>query len=143
MYPENPEPGSGRVVIPVALFESMIAHCREEYPNEACGILVGRDMLVSEIYRMINIEPSPVSFLMDPAEQLAVMKELRSKSLWMAAIYHSHPSSPALPSARDKELAYYEEVVYVIVSLMEIEPVIKGFSIKGGEVRGVEIAVVP
>jgi len=72
-----------------------------------------------------------------------VMKELRSKSLSMAAIYHSHPCSAASPSARDKELAFYEEVVYIIVSLMEIKPVIRGFWIKEGEVRGVEIAVVP
>ena len=139
----NPKPGLSRFIIPLALFESMIAHCKEEYPNEACGILAGRDMHVSEIYRMINVDSSPVSFLMDPAEQFGVMKELVSKSLWMTAIYHSHPSSPAFPSARDKELAFYEEVVYVIVSLMEIEPVIKGFSIKEGEVRGVEITVVP
>jgi proteasome lid subunit RPN8/RPN11 len=61
----------------------------------------------------------------------------------MAAIYHSHPCSAASPSARDKELAFYEEVVYIIVSLMEIKPVIRGFWIKEGEVRGVEIAVVP
>jgi len=143
MEPANPEPGPGRVVIPAELLESMIAHCREEYPNEACGILAGRDMLVSEIYRMTNIEPSPVSYLMDPAGQFGVMRELASKSLWMTAIYHSHPCSPASPSARDKELAFYEEVVYIIVSLMEIEPVIRGFSIKEGEIRGVEIAVVP
>jgi proteasome lid subunit RPN8/RPN11 len=121
----------------------MIAHCREAYPNEACGILAGRDMLVSALYPMTNIEPSPASFLMDPVEQFRVMKELRSKSLSMAAIYHSHPCSAASPSARDKKLAFYEEVVYIIVSLMEIKPVIKGFSIQEGEVRGVEIAVVP
>jgi proteasome lid subunit RPN8/RPN11 len=121
----------------------MIAHCKEEYPNEACGILAGRDMIVSALYPMTNIEPSPISFLMDPAEQFGVMKELRNKSLSMAAIYHSHPCSPACPSARDKELAFYEDVVYIMVSLAEIEPVIKGFLIKEGEVSGIEIAVVP
>jgi proteasome lid subunit RPN8/RPN11 len=61
----------------------------------------------------------------------------------MIAIYHSHPSSPAAPSARDRELAFYEEVVYVIVSLVKLDPVIKGFSIREGHVREVEIAVVP
>jgi proteasome lid subunit RPN8/RPN11 len=121
----------------------MIAHCSKEYPNEACGILAGRDMRASVIYPMTNIEPSPVSFLMAPAEQFGVMREMRSKSLSMAAIYHSHPSSPASPSARDKELAFYEEVVHIIISLMEIKPVIKGFSIKEGQVTEVEIAVVP
>jgi len=143
MGPANSEPGPDRIIIPLAFFESMIAHCREAYPNEACGILAGRDMLISALYSMTNIEPSPTSFLMDPAGQFRVMKELRSKSLSMAAIYHSHPCSAAAPSARDKELAFYEEVVYIIVSLMEIKPVIKGFWIKEGEVRGVEIAVVP
>jgi proteasome lid subunit RPN8/RPN11 len=61
----------------------------------------------------------------------------------MAAIYHSHPCSAASPSARDKELAFYEEAVYMIVSFMEIKPVIKGFTIKQGHVREVEIEVVP
>jgi proteasome lid subunit RPN8/RPN11 len=121
----------------------MIAHCREAYPNEACGILAGRDMLVSEIYLMTNAEPSRSSFFMDPAGQFGMMKELRCKSLSMAAIYHSHPCSPAFPSARDKEFAFYEEAVYVIVSLVKPDPVIKGFSIREGQVREVEIAVVP
>ncbi len=126
--------------IPRSIFESMIAHCVEQQPGEACGILAGREMKVSEIFRMKNVELSPASYLMDPAEQFAMLKELRSKSLSMLAIYHSHPCAPAFPSAKDVERAYYEEALYVIVSLAEGEPVVKAFSIKGGKVVEVGIA---
>ena len=48
---------------------AMIAHARAEYPNEACGILAGRDGAVTRVYPMTNVERSPVSYLMDPKEQ--------------------------------------------------------------------------
>ena len=99
-------------------------------------------MSVSEIFLMTNTEKSPVSYLMDPEEQFSLMKELRDRSLNMTAIYHSHPDSPAFPSARDLALAYYEDSVYVIISLMESEPDVKCFLIKEGEVSEIGISAV-
>lgn len=120
----------------------MISHCRETFPNEACGILGGSSKEVSKIYKMTNIEKSSVSYFMDSREQFKVMKDMRENNLSMLAIFHSHPSSPAYPSGKDVSLAFYEDAVYLIVSLIEKEPIVKGFSIKEGNIKEIEIVVI-
>lgn len=128
-----------QLVIPIHLLDEIIAHCREIYPNEACGILAGRGSVVQKVYKMTNIENSSVSYMMEPREQFIVMKELREQGLGMEAIYHSHPYSDAYPSPKDTNLAFYPDSVYVIVSLIYKEPLIKAFEIKNGIVKEVEI----
>jgi proteasome lid subunit RPN8/RPN11 len=115
--------------------EQMVMHCRACYPNEACGILAGTGNRVTKVYPMQNAEPSPVSYFMDSTEQFRVMKELRKEGLSMLAIFHSHPQSPAYPSARDVRLAFYD-AVYLIICLMNMEsPEIKAYTIVDGEVK--------
>ncbi len=130
-----------RLIIPKEIFDAMLSHCKAGFPNEACGILAGKGNEVSEIYRMNNREDSPVSYLMDPAEQFKAMKDMRNKKLEMVGIFHSHPSSPAYPSATDVDLAFYEEAVYVIVSLVEGRQTVKAFSIAAKEIRNMEVIV--
>ena len=137
---QHPEQTS--LIIPALVFGSMLAHCRSDYPNEACGILAGKDMIVSELFMVTNTEKSPVSYLMDPKEQIKVMRELRDRTLQMLAIYHSHPNSEAYPSVNDLDMAYYEDAVHVIVSLAKSGSDVRSFSIKNGEVREVGIVVV-
>lgn len=120
----------------------MLAHCRESYPDEACGLLAGTGDRVSGLFEMTNTEPSPVSYFMDPKEQFSAMKEMREKGLQMVGIFHSHPQSPAYPSARDVSLACYDEAVYIIVSLAERErPAVKAFRIVAGNIEEVDLVV--
>ena len=135
-------PGTaGSLVIPRPIFDQMIAHCKKGYPYEACGILAGKGNRVSKIYTMTNIEKSPVSYLLDSREQFDVMKDMRENNLFMVAIFHSHPSSAAYPSVTDVKLAFYEDAAYVIVSLIEDAPTVKGFSIKEGKIEEVVVVV--
>lgn len=130
------------MIIGQSLYGRMIAHCRTCHPDEACGMLAGRDDRITHIYEMTNSEPSPVSYLMDPGEQFRTMKEMREKGLKLAGIYHSHPHSPAYPSPKDVGLAFYEEAVYVIVSLAEEDnPVVNAFRIVEGKVEEVPVEV--
>ena len=128
-----------RITIPQHIFDDMIAHCRDGYPNEACGILAGVGNEVSRLFPMRNVESSPVSYLMDSKEQFEVMKALRNESLSIVALFHSHPASASYPSAKDVALAFYEDSAYVIVSLSEREPVVKAFFITSGIVEEIEI----
>jgi proteasome lid subunit RPN8/RPN11 len=130
-----------QLIIPQPIFDEMIAHCKEGCPYEACGILAGKGNTASKIYTMTNIEKSPVSYLLDSKEQFNVMKDMRENNISMVAIFHSHPSSAAYPSRTDVNLAFYEDAVYVIVSLSEHTPVVKGFSINEGKIDEVEVAV--
>ena len=128
-----------QLVVPGHLVADIIVHCKEVFPNEACGILAGKGRVVQKVYKMTNIENSGVSYMMEPREQFIVMKEIRQQGLEMSAIYHSHPYSNAHPSPKDMSLAFYPDSVYVIVSLIHKEPLIKAFEIKDGIVREVEI----
>ncbi|MCM8798606.1 MAG: M67 family metallopeptidase [Candidatus Omnitrophica bacterium] len=125
------------------LIAQMIEHSKKEFPNEACGILAGKEGKVEKIYPMTNTDRSAQTFFMDPREQLKVMKEIRSLGLEMIGIYHSHPVSLAYPSTRDVELAYYSHVSYIIVSLKDKDnPKIRSFRIEEGKISEEEIKIV-
>jgi len=131
------------LIIPKDLLEKILDHCRTAFPNEACGILSGKGGQVSRVYAMANIEPSPVSYFMDPAEQLSVQKEMRDRGERMMAIFHSHPQSPAYPSAKDIKLAFYDDAVYMIVGLSGSGAgEIRAFTIIEGDVSEMAIRAV-
>ena len=124
------------------IHDAIISHAKEGFPLEVCGILGGRDGAVSAIYRMTNTDASNEHFTMAPKEQFAVVKDLRAKGLEMSAIYHSHPETPARPSAEDIRLGLTPDVSYVIVSLAEPDrPVLKSFKIDAGTVQPEEWAL--
>lgn len=112
------------------IYEMMIAHCRREAPKEACGLLAGSGGAATAIYPMTNADNSPISYTMDPLEQLRAQKAMRAEGVELAAIYHSHTASPAYPSPTDIALATYPDAHYVVVSLaVPMRPVAKAFRI--------------
>jgi proteasome lid subunit RPN8/RPN11 len=130
------------IIIPRGLLEQVITHCRACYPNEACGILSGRENIVQKVYILSNAEPTPVSYYMDPQEQFRVMKEMRKEGQKMVAVFHSHPGSPAFPSPKDVGLAFYADAVYIIVGLMQSDsPDIRAFTIVDATVNELFIRV--
>lgn len=120
------------LVIPKKIIDALIAHGRAGFPLETCGILGGKDGVVSEFYPMTNIDQSREHFMMEPKEQFAVVKDLRAKGKVMLAVYHSHPDTPARPSKEDIRLALTPGVSTVILSLAGPEPVLKSFRIAAG-----------
>jgi proteasome lid subunit RPN8/RPN11 len=120
----------------------MVRQAVKERPVEACGILAGRAGVVEDAIAMTNVDHSSEHFMMDPKEQFRVVKELRAKELAVVAVYHSHPASPARPSAEDIRLALTPDISYVIVSLAETEPVVRSFRIADGMVEQEELALV-
>ena len=130
------------LVISSEFAEQMVTHCRACYPNEACGILAGTGNSVTKVYSMSNSEPSPISYFMEPKEQFRVMKELRQEGLTMLAIFHSHPQSPAYPSVKDVSLAFYQDAVYVIISMMNpASPVFKAYTIVDSVINDVFFSI--
>ncbi|MEN2994581.1 MAG: M67 family metallopeptidase [Thermodesulfovibrio sp.] len=110
------------------IFDEMIKYCKECLPYEACGILAGKDNVVTKIYKIKNTENSPVSYFMEPRQQLLAMKEIREYGMDMLAIFHSHPYGSANPSYKDLELAFYD--VYYIIVAFEPKFEVKCFKIK-------------
>jgi proteasome lid subunit RPN8/RPN11 len=130
--------------IPEAIYNEIIIHAREGMPLEVCGILGGTDGRISDIYRIANVDASSEHFTMDPEEQIEVMMSLESRGLETVAFYHSHPKGPDFPSSEDIRLAFYPDVLSVIVSLADPErPVLKSFRIGVGQVEPVPIRILP
>lgn len=125
------------------IFGRMLEQARTQAPVETCGILAGRDNKVEKLYTMTNAEKSSEHFMMEPKEQFKVVKDIRSSGLEMVAIYHSHPATPARPSAEDIRLALTPDVIHVIVSLQDSNaPVVEGFLIEDGNVTEVPVKIV-
>ena len=130
-----------KLEIPDNVLEQMLTQAKAQAPIEACGILAGKDGTVEKLYKMRNANQSSDHFMMAPEEQFKVAKEIRSAGFEMLAIYHSHPASPARPSAEDIRLAFTPDIVYVIVSTQNTEPAVKGFLIEDGNVSEVPVRI--
>ncbi len=131
-----------KLEIPTNIFQQMVAQAKALAPIEDCGILAGSNGKVEKFYKMTNADKSSTHYMMDPKEQFAAVKDIRSAGLEMLAIYHSHPETPARPSAVDIRLALTPNVIYVIVSLQNNNgSVVKGFHIAGTNVTEVPIKI--
>jgi len=116
------------------IYNSIIEQARKEAPIETCGYLAEKEGVVSNIFSLKNADASPEHFSFLPEEQFAAARQIRALQAKMRAVYHSHPASPARPSAEDIRLANDPTLSYVIVSLSEAQPIIKSFIIRRGEV---------
>lgn len=108
---------------------------RTAVPEECCGILVGRRdgdaLIVTTIVASPNVwgaddsaAPGPdrnTRFELDPRTHLRVQREARQAGLDIVGFYHSHPLSPPVPSAFDREMAWPGHT-YLIISLLAEPP---------------------
>ena len=127
--------------------DEIIAHAREEYPNEACGILAGTEGVVNQSYRITNTAKSPFRYLMDPQEFLNAELDAERRGWDLLAFYHSHTHSPAYPSTTDVRMALQSgwlDIFYVLVSLEEsADPQLRAFHIEDtGDIVEEELQVV-
>jgi len=125
-----------------SLIDRIVAHAREDLPNECCGMVGGVDGEARTVYRAENAEASPLRYSIDAKEQFRLMREIEGAGEELAAIYHSHTKSSAYPSQTDVNLAGWPEAVYLIVSLADPDaPDLKGFWIRDGEISEAELVV--
>jgi proteasome lid subunit RPN8/RPN11 len=109
------------------LLESIREHGKRAYPNECCGVLLGRiensGKAVVKLRPMENArEDSPRNrYLISPRDLLEAEKAARALGLDIVGVYHSHPDHPARPSEFDREHAF-PWYSYIIVSVRRGEP---------------------
>ena len=124
------------------LFKEMVEHGLREFPNEGCGLLAGADGVPVKVFTMRNADASPVSYRLDPREQLKVFDELDEEGWDLLGIYHTHTHSDAYPSETDRKQAFYPEAYYLVLSLSDREhPVLRAFLILDGEVTEEELTI--
>ncbi len=124
------------------LVDEIVAHAREDSPNECCGMIGGADGAAASVYRSINAEASPLRYSLDANDQFRIMREMEENGEELIGIYHSHTASAAFPSQTDVNLAAYPDAVYVIASLLDAgQPDVRGFWIRDGEIAEAELDV--
>ncbi len=123
------------------LYAEMIAHAREEAPNECCGMIAVEDGRAVRLYRATNAAASPLRYEVEPHDQYRIEMAIDDAGWELGAIYHSHTRSDPYPSQTDINLAFHPDAVYLIVGVAAQEPDVRAFSIRDGEVRDAELAV--
>jgi [CysO sulfur-carrier protein]-S-L-cysteine hydrolase len=124
------------------LLDEVVAHAREEAPNECCGMIAARDGQAVRVYRARNAAASPLRYELDPQEQYRIQMEIEDEGLELGAIYHSHTRSAPYPSQTDVNLAFYPSSLYVIVGLTTDEPDVRAYLIPGPDrIEEVELEV--
>lgn len=124
------------LVLPPQMREAMVAHARFAFPEEACGLLAtdGHGAL-RMVYCTTNIERSATRFTVDPTEHFRAMRHAERNGWEIGGSFHSHPTSPALPSRTDIAGALEPAWVYVIVGLARPDrPEVRAFQIAAGDV---------
>ena len=141
------------IVLDVAFYEEIVAQARSELPNEACGLIAGKEGRAARRYPMRNVDESPLTYRFDAKEQYRVMSEIEDEGLELWAIYHSHTHTEAFPSPTDRARAHWEDpstgeftptypgTRYLLLSLQGDEPVLRGFRFEGGEPMEEEVRI--
>lgn len=122
--------------------DEMVAHARDDLPNECCGVVSSTDDVAQTVHRAINAAASPLRYEIDSKDFLRIYNLIDDADQEVGAIYHSHTRSAAYPSQTDINLALWPDALYIIVSLAADDPDVKAFSIVDRTVSEVELEVV-
>ncbi len=131
-----------------AYVDAIVAHARRDFPDEACGVIVGPadSDAAARLIPMTNADRSPTFFRFDPAEQLALYRELDANNEEIVVVYHSHTSTEAYPSRTDISYAAEPQAHYLLVSVAETgaengPAEVRSYKILDGEVTEEEIDI--
>ena len=136
--------------IDASLLEELIAHAREEYDAECCGLVGYGDgdgdgdglPRAVRVHRATNVFASRKRFEIDGKELLRTIDEFEDDGLELGAIYHSHTHTAPYPSQTDINFAAnWPGLEWVIVGLAGEEPEVRCYLIDGAEVREVTLEV--
>ncbi len=116
--------GGASIRLTSAQLQAVEGAAEEAYPEEACGLLVGRtgsDGLcrVSTVERSANVAEPPRTrrFEVDPRLRLRLERTLRGGPDAVVGVYHSHPDGVAEPSATDLSMVFEPDLVWVITAV--------------------------
>jgi proteasome lid subunit RPN8/RPN11 len=132
--------------IPAAMVSEIVAHAREDHPDEACGIIAGPagSDRPTRLVRMINAERSPTFYRFDSIEQLRLYRELDAADEEVVVVYHSHTATEAYPSRTDIAYAGEPQAHYLLVSTTDPDSEeIRSFRIVDGAVTEEPLEIIP
>jgi [CysO sulfur-carrier protein]-S-L-cysteine hydrolase len=132
-----------RLTLPRDIHDAILAQALAEQPNECCGLLAGvvSDGVARVVERLplVNELASERRYHADAMSLFAAHRRMREAGLVEVAVYHSHPTSPAVPSRTDLEQWFYgEAAVCFIVTLTTSPPTLRGWWLTATDYREAE-----
>ncbi len=120
-----------------ALVAEMVAHAREDFRDECCGLVAMRDGVAVEVRRTENLAHTWLKFEMDGLEVLRALDDFEESGAELGAIYHSHTKTPPYPSQTDINFAAnWPGVEWIIIGLTsrDGEATVRTYVIEDGNV---------
>lgn len=117
------------ITIPELLFKQMIDHVKFNLPYETCGILSGREVRVEKLWRLKSEKKSQYSYQVSKEKVSSVLEEIERLGESILAIYHSHPTTRAIPSTKD--IIYHPDpnVLMIIISFASLTSDVRCYKI--------------
>lgn len=111
------------VVLAGALQQRIFEQMEQAYPNEGGGFLLGAAsdgaVHIADVIHIANVfavEEQHHRYAMTPQDWARLEDEADRRGLTLVGYYHSHPDSPAIPSAYDRDHAL-PNFAYLITSV--------------------------
>lgn len=123
------------------LLDEIVAHAREDAPNECCGMIAARDGRAVAVHRAVNAAASPLRYEIEGKDQYRIITAIEDAGNDLGAIYHSHTRSAPYPSQTDINLAFYPEALYVIVGVANGDADVHAYRIVDGAVDEVQLEI--
>lgn len=138
-------------VIAGPVYQHMSDLADDAYPDEGCGVLVGRwagervEILAATHGKNLNTVRSRDRYVLDPADIVEADREARERGWDIVGFWHSHPDHPAQPSQFDTDHAWTEYVYVICRTTAEGTGDINAFSLTadGGPFEPLLLIVAP
>lgn len=127
--------------LPKKLYQEISMDAKTHFPNEVCGILSGKGLVITSLYILPNQASSPIRFYVDENTVADILQRIAKKDEQPIAIYHSHPHSLPVPSKADIKHHPDKDVKMIILSLKQIPYVISCFTITDNDYRHYPIKI--
>ncbi len=132
-----------RLSIPGEVQIAMLEHVISCLPEEACGMIGGRDDRAQLVLPAVNELHSPTAFRMAASDLVRHFYQLEEQNLELVAIYHSHPNGPVTPSNQDLVEFNYPGVHYLIWATVCGDWQMKGYWLDRTEYREISLEYFP
>ena len=135
-----------------AQYDTVIAHCYDGFPDEACGLLAGPladgepTGEVTAVYPCENAAHSARVYRVGIERRTHEVAAADARDEEIIAVWHSHTHTDAYPSRTDVEQAMEAQKLerpwlYPIVSLKYGEPVLRAYWLRDGAITEVPVEV--
>jgi [CysO sulfur-carrier protein]-S-L-cysteine hydrolase len=115
--------------------DEIVAHAREDAPDECCGLIAGRDGRSERVYRMENAAHSPLRFEVAPLDVMRTLEAIDDEGLEVGGLYHSHTRTAPYPSQTDVTYAEaWPGTPWIIVGLANGDAEVRTYRIDGANV---------